>query len=176
MVKNWLHQKNFRLNLNTNKIMYKNKKYGTCTLNCWECKVCSQWEWLLSSFHSSCDLACHIEFIIAYNLLHRHLRIGSWNVRSANSVGFWKILTIELSKFRIDIAAIQEMKARWLNVFVTGDYRIINSPMVGGNSGGVAFLVHKRLWKTIGGWDQVSIRLVILKMASHGGVILLVCW
>jgi hypothetical protein len=59
------------------------------------------------------------------------------------SIGTLKNLIQELKKYKIDIAAIQEIRWKGNDIFVSDDYTICYSGISDKNIFGTGFLVHK---------------------------------
>lgn len=82
--------------------------------------------------------------------LCEQFNLGSWNFRAVNKVDEWKDLAVELEKFNIHIAGMQERRPKWVSQFEMNNFRVYQSPTVESKDV-VVWLVQRRFWKTIYG-------------------------
>ncbi|KAG7301275.1 hypothetical protein JYU34_014191 [Plutella xylostella] len=97
------------------------------------------------------------------------LRLASWNVRSLNKDGALYQLTNELTRHKINIAALQEV--RWPG---QGECELENGAVLfysGNSSGhhinGTGFIANKDATKNIIRFDAISERLCVLRVKSR---------
>ena len=97
---------------------------------------------------------------------NKNTRIGTWNVRSLLSCGKMANLKIEMTKMKIDILGIAEM--RWPNNgdFWSGEHRVIHTGTIVDQPGvgGVGVVLNKEIGCRVKGYVQYNGRIIKVKL------------
>jgi len=93
----------------------------------------------------------------------RPIKIGTWNVRSLNVGGKLENLKREMGRLNLAVLGIGEVKWRDDQDFWSGDYRIITTEAKNGVTG-VGFVLNKALGKRVTYYDQISDRVILVKL------------
>lgn len=92
---------------------------------------------------------------------------GSWNVRSLFRTGSIKTLLTELTKYKLDIVAIQESKLLGKEIMDMKTHTIFKSGKIEGNREfGTAFIVNKKLIPHVKDFKPVDERICALRIRA----------
>ena len=110
----------------------------------------------------------------------RNLRIATWNVRTMASKNTWELIVKDLHASQVSIACIQE--CRWTTEQIGnkwGDYKLWGGGAwpnhEGVPQGGVAILVHRSLWRSIGRFQLISGRVATMSFQGQLNRRLVIC-
>ena len=91
------------------------------------------------------------------------LRVGAWNVRSLKGRGRLENLKREMDRLDLDIVGISEVRWEEEGDFWSGDYRVINTKANHGQAG-VGFVMNRKIGQRVSYYEQVSERIVVVKI------------
>jgi exonuclease III len=103
------------------------------------------------------------------------LNLKTWNVRSLFKPGTLKNLMQELKRYKICIAALQEIRWKENDIFDSDDYTTCYSGSNDRNLFGTGFLVHKRLRNSIIDFVPVDERICCLRIKGKFVNTTLIC-
>ncbi|XP_022188473.1 craniofacial development protein 2-like [Nilaparvata lugens] len=100
-------------------------------------------------------------------------KLASWNVRTLFRPGALNGLTDQLKKYRVDVAALQEVRWRGSHILKTKDYTILCS---GNNTNtfGTAFVVHNNLLGQLIDFKDIDERMCSIRMRGRFSTITLI--
>lgn len=100
---------------------------------------------------------------------------ATWNVRTLNKPGALHGLKQEMEKYRIGVAAVQEVRWKGNGIIRSGNYTIMYSGGDNGRLGGTGFLVDNKYKAAVINFNPVNERMCTLRMKAHFFNITLVC-
>lgn len=99
---------------------------------------------------------------------NKHLRLGTWNVRTLATAGASEVLSSELEKYRMDIVALQEVRWPYDGKEATKGYQIYYSGNQEGHyRRGVGVAVRRQLDESVLSFEARSERLCILRIKGR---------
>ena len=90
-------------------------------------------------------------------------RIATWNVLSLNRTGAFKCLKDQLKKYKVMIAALQEIRWKESSIMDSGDYTLFCSSN-GTSNFGTGFVVHKKIKPAVLNFNPINGRLCSLRI------------
>ena len=112
------------------------------------------------SGHLTADVAEHA---MKVNSCKDTLRIGTWNVRSMNQ-GKLEVVKSEIEWIKLDLLGISELKWTGMGYFESNEYIIYYAGNEKHKRNGVAFIIKKKLERTIMKYNAVSERLISIRL------------
>ena len=107
---------------------------------------------------------------------HRH-RFLTWNVLSLNEPGRDQLLARELSRLKVLVAGLQEVRWRGSGETLIGDYKLIWSGHESHRVQGVALAVHRTVAASISQWKPLGPRMLYARLRhTHGFFSLFSCY
>ena len=104
------------------------------------------------------------------NGMGKALRFASWNVRTLLAPGKLKMLVDILSRYKVEVACLQETHLKDSGIKIEGDYTFIYSGRDDIFREGVAIALHKsiaNMWKDSGSrWEAISSRIIKLSFET----------
>ena len=91
------------------------------------------------------------------------IRVGTWNVRSMNGVGRLENLKREMSRLKLAIVGISEVRWKEENDFWSEEFRVINTRGLGGQAG-VGIVMNREIGSKVIYYKQQSERLILVKI------------
>ena len=111
------------------------------------------------------------------NLTRKPIRIATWNVLTLNSPGHSTLLSAELSRLRISIAGLQEVRWPGSGETNAGDYRLLWSGHDSDRVQGVALALDKTSLSALVSWQPLGPRLLYARLKhSQGFLSIFVCY
>lgn len=104
--------------------------------------------------------ASHAKFATRKN----QLRFATWNVRGLNQPGKLKVIQDELSRCKIDLAAITETHWKGTGHFKSSDYTVYYSGAEDRNIHGVGIMVSNKINNFVLGYEPINERAMCLKL------------
>jgi hypothetical protein len=101
--------------------------------------------------------------------------MATWNVLSLFRVDAMRGLMVELMRYNIKIAAIQEMRWKGKDMMDIDEYMICYSGSNDRNTLGTGFLIHKSLKSAIMNFVPINERLCILRLRGKFCNISILC-
>ena len=99
------------------------------------------------------------EYAMKVNSCKGTLRIGTWNVRSMNQ-GKLEIVKNKIERFKLDLLGISELKWTGMGYFESNEYIIYYAGNEKHKRNSVAFIIKKKLERTIMKYKAVNERLI----------------
>ncbi|KAK9752404.1 hypothetical protein QE152_g4251 [Popillia japonica] len=92
------------------------------------------------------------------------MKIGTWNVRSANEEGTIKHIMAAMKRYGIQILALQETKQKGNEIINLGDFTIFNSGGTHTRHFGTAFIVSKLWSERVVDFKPITDRLCLIRL------------
>jgi exonuclease III len=97
---------------------------------------------------------------------HGSFHFATWNVLSLNRAGSLRKLNNELTKYKIGIMVIQEVKWIGSDILDSGEYRVFYSRNEN-NTFGTGFVVHRDYKGSVLGFQPINERICTLRVKAH---------
>ena len=99
---------------------------------------------------------------------NKDMRIGTWNVKSLYKTGAVTLVAHELTKYRLDLVRVQEVRLDGNGISPIGDYMLYHGKGKNNHQLGTGFFINKRIKSAVNKVEFISDRLSYLILRGRG--------